>query len=46
MNSAATVCEQWFLSIHSKFMWFYCSCAKKKKNAEHKRAKHAIQMGT
>ena len=31
INSAATVCEQWFLSLYSKFMWFYCSCVEKKK---------------
>ena len=31
MNSAATVREQSFLSLHSNFMWFYCSCAEEKK---------------
>ena len=34
MNSAATICEQWFLSLHSKFMWFYCSCVEKKKKIQ------------
>ena len=30
VNSATIVREQWFLSLHSKFMWFYCLCTKKK----------------
>ena len=31
MNSATIVREQWFLSLYSKFMWFYYSCAEEKK---------------
>ena len=31
VNNAATVREWWFLSLHSKFMWFYYSCAEEKK---------------
>ena len=51
INSAATVCEQWFLSLYSKFMWFYCSCVEKKKKKKPKTlklkyAKCAIQIGT
>ena len=38
--------KQWFLSLHSKFMWFYCSCAEKKKKLKLKCAKRTIQMGT
>ena len=34
MNSAATVVNNDFCLLHSKFMWFYCSCAEKKKKVE------------
>ena len=47
VNSTATVRKQWFLSFHSKFMWFYCLCAeKKKKKRRRRRAKCAIQTVT
>ena len=46
MNSAATVVNNDFCLLHSKFMWFYCSCAEKKKKLKLKCAKRTIQMGT
>ena len=33
-------------SLHTKFMWFYCSCVEEKKMLKLKRAKCAIQTNT